>query len=114
MILPPAPTPSFANPSENALRPEYCEFFKPGLTEIAGMSDISFTKFLKFALSSLVMYEVVPIAVFSSLNPSFDANANTAVIWVPPANITLETSEAELNIPATKGIIGSPTFATIL
>ncbi len=52
--------------------------------------------------------------MFSSLNPIFDANAKTAAICVPPANITLDTLDAELNIPATKGIIGSPIFATIL
>ena len=61
-----------------------------------------------------MIYDVVPIAVFSSLNPILDANAKTAVICVPPANITLETADAELNIPATKAIIGSPTFARIL
>ena len=55
---------------------------------------------------------MVPIAVFSSLNPTFDANARTAAIWVPPASRTLEISEAELSIPVTNAIIGSPTFAT--
>ena len=37
IILPPAPAPSFPNPSENAFSPEYFELFNPGFTEIAGM-----------------------------------------------------------------------------
>ena len=72
MILPPAPTPSFANPSENALSPENLEFFMPGSTEMMGISAISLTSSLKFAVLSFVMQDVVPIAVFSSLNPIFD------------------------------------------
>ena len=49
MMVPPAPTPSFANPSENAFNPEYFELFNPGFTEIAGMSAICSTRFVKFA-----------------------------------------------------------------
>lgn len=41
IILPPAPTPSFANPWENALSPENLEFSSPGLTDITGISAIS-------------------------------------------------------------------------
>ena len=36
IVVPPAPAPSFANPSENALNPEYCEFFKSGSIEMIG------------------------------------------------------------------------------
>ncbi len=53
------------------------------------------------------------MAVFFSLKPIFDANDKTAVICVPPANITGLISDAALNIPVTKGIIGSPTLAII-
>src|SRR3989344_5760834 len=38
IILPPAPTPSFANPCENALSPENLEFSSLGLTDITGIS----------------------------------------------------------------------------
>jgi len=48
MMLPPAPTPSFANPSENAFKPAYWEFSKPGFTEIAGISAILVTRLVKF------------------------------------------------------------------
>ena len=49
IILPPAPAPSFPNPSENAFSPERFELFNPGFTEIAGISAICLTISAKFA-----------------------------------------------------------------
>ena len=49
IILPPAPAPSFPNPSENAFNPECFELFNLGFTEIAGISAICFTRLAKFA-----------------------------------------------------------------
>jgi hypothetical protein len=43
-MLPPAPTPSFANPSENAFNPGNLEFSSRGFTAIAGISAISETR----------------------------------------------------------------------
>src|SRR3972149_728936 len=52
------------------------------------------------------------MTVFFSLKPMFFAKAKTAAICVPPANITFADSEAVLSIPATDGIMGSPSSAT--
>jgi len=88
IMLPPAPAPSFTNPSENAFRPAILECSSLGFTTSIGTSAIVVIVSTKFALLSSIMYYVVPIASLFWLNPTDLPNANTAAIWVPPASMT--------------------------
>ena len=65
IIVPPAPAPSFTNPSEYARRPSNFESANFGFMDNTGISEIDLTVSKKFALLSSIMYEVVPIATRS-------------------------------------------------
>ena len=61
-MLPPAPTPSFTNPSEYARKPLNFESSYFGFIDNTGMSEIDFTISNKLALLSSIMYDVVPVS----------------------------------------------------
>jgi len=80
--------------AENALKPEYCEFFKPGFTEIAGISEIFWIRFLKFALKAVVLHYMdnpfLPMRLRSEYNMAHILGAPVSYLFHDQRNCVLQ------------------------